>query len=33
MQIGPQLGVKPSAGYYFSKPDGNHYGCEWQGVK
>jgi hypothetical protein len=33
MQIGPQFGIKPSAGYYFEKQDGNHYGCQWGNVK
>lgn len=34
MQVGGQMGVKPAAGYYFTpRPDGNHYSCEWNGVK
>ena len=31
LQIGPHFGIKPAAGYYFN--DGNHYSCQWQGVK
>ena len=31
MQRGAELGVKPAAGYFFN--DGNHYSCEWEGIK
>ncbi len=32
LALAPKYGVEPAAGVNFSKPDGNHYSCKWQGV-